>query len=103
MAVNLGNAFHYFIPLLLCLAGFQGVLLYSTPWKKTTAWCAFQAGLVVFLLQLGSPENSIPLALALLALTATVATGVLLALFCVKLVGRPKFSEAGKNARRGSK
>lgn len=103
MGVDLGNAFHYSVPLILCLAGFHGVLYYSSPWKKTAAWCVFQAGLVVFLLQLASPTNPLPLALAWLVLAMTVILGVLLGLFCVKVGGRPRLLEGGKPARRGSR
>lgn len=103
MAADFGNVFHFFIPLLLCLIGFQGIWFYSEPWKKTVSWCAFQAGLAVFLLQLTNHENPFPLALALVILTSTAATGLLLAVFCAKLGSHPKSSEGGKSARRSSK
>ncbi|HJT24118.1 MAG TPA: hypothetical protein VJ873_06045 [bacterium] len=97
MAVDLGNTFHYFFPLLFCLIGFHGVLFYSQPRIKAAAWCAFQLGLVVFLFLLASPENPFPTTLALLILAVTLGTGVPLAAFCVKLGGR------AKPARRSSK
>jgi len=103
VGVDLGNAFHYFIPFLLCLIGFHGVLFHASPWGKTGAWCSFQLGLAVFLLQLASPSNPLPLALAWLVLAVTAALGILLALFCVKWGGRPKFSEGGKTSKRGSR
>lgn len=103
MAVDLGNAFHYFAPLALCLAGFHGVFFHWEPWKKTASWCAFQAGLIVLLLQLASKENPFPAALALITSACTAAVVILLGIFCAKLGGRLKSPEAGKNGRRGSK
>jgi hypothetical protein len=99
VAIDPGNVLRFFLPLLLCLAGFHGVLFYAAPWKKTAAWLAFQSGLVAFLFQLGGPENPFPSALAVATLAATAAVGVLLAVFGVKWGGSSKGSEGGKKAR----
>jgi hypothetical protein len=101
--MQLENVFHFIAPLALCLAGFHGVFFHGEPWKKTASWCAFQAGLIVFLLQLASRENPFPVALALSTLACTAAVVVLLSAFCVKSGGRLKPPEAGKNSRRGSR
>jgi hypothetical protein len=85
VAVDLGNAFHFILPLALCLAGFHGVFFYAAPWKKTASWCAFQLGLAVFLFQLASQDNSFPAALAFLVLATTLGVGIMLRAFCVKL------------------
>jgi len=103
VGVDLGNAFSYFIPLLLCLGGFHGVLFFVTPWKKAAAWCVFQMGLVVFLFQLLSPSNPLPLALAWLILAVTAALGLLLGIFCVKIGVRAKPSESARPTRRGAR
>lgn len=103
MAVDLGNAFHYAVPLALCLAGFHGVFFHSGPWKKTLSWCAFQAGLIVFLFQLTSKDNPFPAALALSTSACTAAVVILLGVFSLKLGGRTKSPESGKNNRRGPK
>lgn len=99
MAVDLGNLFHFLLPLVFCSAGFHGVLFYSSPWKKTASWCAFQAGLVFFLLGLASPATALPLVLAVLTAFLTLAVGLLLVFFCGKVEGRLKSSEGGKTAR----
>ena len=90
MGVDLGNTIHFFIPFLLCLVGFHGVFFYSTAWRKTAAWCAFQAGLVVLLFQLASDQNVFPLALAWLTLAVTGALALLLGIFSLKLGGKTK-------------
>lgn len=103
MAVEPASALHYFVPFLLCVAGFHGVLFYSRPWLRTAAWVAFQLGLVGFLFQLASSENPFPTALALLVLAVTVGTSVVFSAFCVKLGGRSKTAEGGKSPRRNAK
>lgn len=103
MAVDLGSVFHFFIPFLLCLIGFHGVLFYSRPRLKTAAWCVFQLGLAAFLFQLGSRENPFPTALAVLVLAVTAGTGLVMAALCVKFGDRFKPAEGGKNTRRGYK
>ncbi len=103
MAVDLGNAFHFLIPLGLCLAGFHGVLFYPAPWKKTASWCAFQLGLVVFLLQLASKTNPFPAAIALSILAVTLGTAVLFVAFGVKAGPRAPMPKIGKTPRRVSK
>ena len=86
----------YFLPLLLCLAGFHGVFYHAGPWKKTASWLAFQAGLGLFLLILSPPHDAFCLSQLLLLAGATSGIGVLLAAFCVKLSA----ADAGKRGRR---
>jgi hypothetical protein len=98
-----GSAFHYLIPLVLCTVGFHGVFYYSNLWKKTAAWCVFQLGLIVFLLQLAPIGGSFSLALVLLVAFSTLAVGATLGMFCLKLARRHKTTDGDEITRRVSK
>lgn len=103
MAVNLGNAFHYIVPLAFCLAGFHGVFFYTNLLGKAASWCLFQMGLISFLFLLAPQAGPVPSALSLLISAVTFAVGIVLTVFCLKLGRRHKTLDANEIAGRGSK
>jgi hypothetical protein len=96
VAASISTSLHYGFPLIFCLAGFHGIFFYSNLWKKTGSWCAFQAGLILFLIQLAPLGGSFPLVLALLTAASTLGVGGFLALLCMKISKRFKTTEGGE-------
>lgn len=85
MGVEGNFLLHFGLPLLLLLASFYGLFAFTSPWKKTFAWCLFQAAWVLVLGALEPEGGAVPAALVWGIGAVGVATAVLLFVFCSKL------------------
>src|SRR5260221_12034745 len=99
----MGNLFHYGMAMILCLAGFHGIFFYGSLAKKTAAWCGFQMGLILFLIQLTPSGAPLPLVLAIEVGVMTLTVTALLWIFCLKLHRRYKTLQVDEIVRRASK